>query len=141
MIIYTGGSFNMFHTGHVELLKYCRELAGDGQVVVSLNTDEFIARFKGKPPTLTYSQRRDVLMACKYVDRVIPNYDGEDSKPAILDIKPDLLVIGMDWLEKDYCKQMQFTPQWLNDNKIGLCYVPRTTGMSTTKIKELVKNG
>jgi glycerol-3-phosphate cytidylyltransferase len=140
MKIYTGGSFNLFHEGHVELLEYCRTLAGDGTVTVALNTDDFIARFKGKAPTMTYSQRRAVLLACKYVDQVIPNYDGEDSKPSILDVKPDMIVIGMDWLDKDYCKQMSFDSKWLNDNKIALCYVPRTTGTSTTKIKEIVKN-
>ena len=141
MNIYTGGSFNLFHEGHVELLEYCRKLAGDGQVIVALNTDDFIARFKGKAPTMTYSQRRAVLLSCKYVDNVIPNYDGEDSKPSILDAKADMIVIGMDWLDKDYCKQMSFNSEWLNKNKIALCYVPRTTGTSTTKIKEIVKNG
>lgn len=141
MTIYTGGTFNLFHEGHVELLEYCKLLAGEGKVVVALNTDEFVSRFKGKAPTMTYSQRRTVLLATKYVDEVIPNYDGEDSKPAILDIKPDMVVVGMDWLEKDYCKQMSFTPKWLNDHNIALCYVPRTRGVSTTDIKERVKNG
>lgn len=141
MIIYTGGTFNLFHEGHVELLEYCKSFAGEGgKVVVALNTDEFVARFKGKAPTMTYSQRRAVLLATKYVDAVIPNYDGEDSKPSMLDVKPDMLVIGMDWLEKDYCKQMSFTPKWLNENKIALCYVPRTRGVSTTAIKEKIKD-
>ena len=142
MIIYTGGTFNLFHEGHVELLEYCKKLAGDnGKVVVSLNTDEFVARFKGNPPTMTFSQRRAVLMATRYVDEVIPNYDGENSKPAILDVKPDMVVVGMDWIEKDYCKQMNFDSQWLNDQNIMLCYVPRTRGVSTTLIKEKIKNG
>lgn len=131
--VYTGGTFDLFHTGHVELLEFCSML-GD-RVVVSLNTDDFIESYKGKPPVMTYKEREDVLLSTKYVDLVIPNYSGQDSKPSILEISPDIIVVGMDWLEKDYCKQMSFTPSWLSEHKISLCYVPRTRGVSTTKIK------
>lgn len=133
-IAYTGGTFDMLHVGHIELLAYCREVAD--KVVVSLNTDEFIKRYKGKSPVIPYAQRRDMLLSTKYVDEVIPNYDGEDSKSAILEVLPDVIVVGMDWLEKDYCKQMAFTSKWLSDNNISLLYVPRTTGFSTTKLKK-----
>lgn len=141
MRVYTGGTFDLFHTGHVELLEYCRLFAGkDGQVIVSLNTDDFVERYKGKRPITTYKQREDVLLATKFVDKVIPNYGGEDSKPSILEIKPNIIVIGMDWLEKDYCKQMNFTPEWLSEHRISLAYVPRTRGVSTTTIKQITKN-
>lgn len=137
--VYTGGTFDLFHDGHVELLWYCRLFAGaSGQVIVALNTDEFVERYKGERPVLNYKQRATILKATSYVDVVIPNEGDEDSKPAILKARPDLIVIGMDWLEKDYCKQMGFTPQWLTDNKISLAYVPRTSGESTTSIKRRV---
>ncbi len=45
-VIYTGGTFDLFHSGHVNLLKRCREVAGNGLVVVSLNTDDFICSLK-----------------------------------------------------------------------------------------------
>lgn len=140
MIVYTGGTFDLFHSGHVELLEYCHAIANGGLVIVSLNTDDFVERYKGGRPIATYKQREDVLLATRYVHRVIPNYNGEDSKPTILEIKPDVIVIGMDWLEKDYCKQMNFTPSWLNEHRISLCYVPRTRGVSTTALKEKTKN-
>lgn len=139
-IVYTGGTFDLFHTGHVELLEYCYSLADGGEVIISLNTDEFVTKYKGKPPIMNYEEREDVLMATKYVNRVIPNVGGTDSKPAISMVKPDIIVIGMDWLERDYCKQMDFTPQWLSENNITLCYVPRTRGVSTTSTKIRVKN-
>lgn len=132
--VYTGGTFDLFHRGHVNFLRQCKEI-GD-YVVVSLNTDEFIERYKGSKPVIDYQSRKEVLLACKYVDEVIPNTDGEDSKPAILSVNPKFVIIGSDWAKKDYYKQMNFTQQWLDDNDIMLVYIPYTEGTSTTKIKE-----
>lgn len=138
-VVYTGGTFDLFHSGHTELLEYCRKLAGeDGRVVVGLNTDEFVYRYKGNTPWMNYQVRSDVLKACRYVDEVIPNKSGEDSKPTILQARANIVVIGMDWLEKDYCAQMQFTPEWLNEQKICLVYTPRTRGVSSSDIKQNV---
>ena len=68
-IVYTGGTFDLFHSGHVNLLKKCKEVAGvDGKVIVSLNADEFIKEYKGKPPVCSDAERKAVLLACKYVD-------------------------------------------------------------------------
>jgi len=135
--IYTGGTFDLFHRGHVNFLKQCREI-GD-YVAVSLNTDDFIYRYKGKYPIMNYEERRDVLLGCRYVDEVIPNTDGEDSKPAILTINPKFVIIGSDWAKKDYYGQMNFTQQWLDDNGIILVYLPYTENISTTLIKEKLK--
>lgn len=135
-IVYTGGTFDLFHIGHIEQLEYCASL-GD-EVVVGLNTDEFVEKYKGKPPIMCYEERKEILLATRFVDEVIENFGGEDSKPAILSVGANIVAIGMDWLERDYCKQMGFTPAWLSDNKIILCYIPRTKGVSTTQLKERV---
>jgi len=135
-VAYSGGTFDLMHEGHLELLEHCKNIAD--YVVIALNTDDFVKRFKGRPPVMGFEQRRRLLESCKFVDEVIPNYGGEDSTLPILDVNPDVIVIGMDWLEKDYCKQMSFTPKWLSDHNISLCYVPRTTGMSTTRLKKEV---
>lgn len=140
MNIYTGGTFDLYHFGHANLLRWCRKLAGDGQVIVSLNTDEFIRKYKGKPPVMTYDERRLALESCKYVDLVIPNTGGSDSKIAIQNliedsIRPDLVVIGSDWHDRDYLKQMGFTWDWLRKRSIGICYVPYTKEVSSTDIK------
>jgi glycerol-3-phosphate cytidylyltransferase len=132
-VVYTGGTFDLFHAGHVEFLRRCSEL---GSVVVSLNTDEFIDEYKGKPPVLSYADRRDVLLACRYVDSVIPNSGGADSRIAIESVMPDLVVIGSDWAKRDYYTQMAFDQDWLDDRGIGLCYIPYTQGISSTAIKE-----
>ena len=135
--VYTGGTFDLFHRGDVNFLKQCKEI-GD-YIVVSLNTDDFIYRYKGKYPIMNYEERRDVLLGCRYVDEVIPNTDGEDSKPAILTINPKFVIIGSDWAKKDYYRQMNFTQQWLDDNGIILVYLPYTENISTTLIKEKLK--
>jgi glycerol-3-phosphate cytidylyltransferase len=135
--IYTGGTFDLFHWGHVELLRRLKELAGkDGQVIVSLNTDEFIEEYKGKKPVMSYEERYAVLDACRYVDEVVKNIGGKDSKQSVLSSDIDIVAIGMDWLERDYMKQMSFTRDWLEDNDISLMYVPYTRGVSTTDIKK-----
>jgi glycerol-3-phosphate cytidylyltransferase len=134
--IYTGGTFDLFHAGHVKFLKRCQEIAGlSGVVTVSLNTDEFIYEYKKVKPILTYEQRYEVLAACKFVNFVVPNTGGIDSKPAIEECKPDVIAIGSDWARKDYYKQMQFDQDWLDDRNISLIYIPYTKGISSTYIK------
>ena len=119
------------------LLARCKEIAGeDGLVIVSLNTDEFIEQYKGKPPVCSTQERRAVLYACKYVDKVILNVGGADSKIAIELADPDYIVVGSDWAKKDYYKQMQFTQEWLDERLIGLVYVPYTDSISSTDIKK-----
>ena len=110
------------HKGHVRLLKRARELGG--HLTVCLSTDEFNA-VKGKKAYTPYEDRKYILEAIKYVDEVIPER-GWDQK--INDVKEndiDIFVMGDDWkgqfdFLKDYCK---------------VIYLPRTEGISTTKIK------
>lgn len=135
MIVYTGGTFDLFHSGHVRFLSRCKDIAGNDDVIVALNTDEFILEYKGKAPIISYEDREEVLLSCKYVDRVIPNYGGTDSKQSILAVMPDMIVIGSDWAKKDYYKQMDFTQDWLDSYGIGLAYVPYTKKISSTQIK------
>ena len=71
-VLYTGGTFDIFHYGHTNFLKQCAMICDE--VVVALNTDEFIKRFKGKPPVMNYSEREISLLNCPYVSRVVPNF-------------------------------------------------------------------
>jgi glycerol-3-phosphate cytidylyltransferase len=135
--VYTGGTFDLPHPGHYRLLQRAAQF---GNVVVALNTNEFIYKYKGKAPALSYAEREEILLACKWVDRVIPNIGGEDSTIAIELVKPDYIIVGSDWARKDYYKQMGFTQEWLDDRGIGLIYVPYTKNISTTEIKNRMKN-
>jgi len=138
--VYTGGSFDLFHSGHVRFLERCKTLAGeDGQVIVSLNTDEFIKAYKGKGLVMNYEERKSVLLSCRYVDDVVANLGGADSRLAIDLARPDLVVIGSDWARKDYYSQMGFDQDWLDERGIGLCYIPYTQGISSTDIKSRLR--
>ncbi len=135
-VLYTGGTFDLFHFGHVNFLKHCKNIADE--VVVSLNTDQFVERFKDSKPVLNYIEREKSVSGCRYVDRVIKNGAGEDSRSCILTVQPHIIAIGDDWAHKDYYKQMNFDQQWLDDNNITLIYIPYTRGISTTEIKERI---
>jgi len=138
-VVYTGGTFDLFHSGHVRFLRACRRLVGDeGSVIVALNTDGFIEAYKGRPPIMSFAEREEVLLGCRYVDAVVPNIAGADSKPTILQVDPDFVVIGDDWARRDYYAQMQFTQDWLDDLEIQLVYVPYTQGISTTELKQRI---
>lgn len=144
MIVYTGGTFDLLHAGHVEFLHRLWQISGgnrfEGSVTVSLNTDEFIEEYKGRRPINSYDERFTVLSSCRYVSRVIENTGGADSKVAILEVKPDIVAIGSDWHDKDYLSQMQFDWEWLHEHNISLLYVPRVTPISTTDIRRRIND-
>lgn len=133
--VYTGGTFDLFHSGHVAFLKRCAEV---GSVTVSLNTDEFISAYKGRPPVMSFAERKAVLLGCKYVDSVVANVGGADSRIAIELAQPDIIIIGSDWARRDYYAQMQFDQDWLDERGIGLAYIPYTQGISTTELKKRI---
>jgi cytidyltransferase-like protein len=135
-IVYTGGTFDIPHPGHYRLLE---RAAGLGKVVVALNTDEFVEFYKGSPPIMTYEEREQVLLACKWVHRVVPNIGGADSKISIQEVAPDYIMVGSDWARKDYYAQMSFDQDWLDDRGIGLIYVPYTRGVSSTDLKKRIR--
>ena len=132
-IVYTGGSFDLPHHGHYRLLERAAQI---GKVVVALNLDEFYLTYKNKRFVLSYEERREILMACKWVYDVVPNVGGADSKIAIDLVNPDYIIIGSDWATKDYHKQMGFDQEWLDARGIGLIYVPYTKNISSTDIKK-----
>lgn len=138
LTVYTGGTFDLVHSGHVNFLRRCAEI---GSVTVSLNTDEFIEAYKGKPPVMSYAEREAILDGLRFVDRVIPNLGGSNSKITIELINPDIIIIGSDWARKDYYAQMGFDQDWLDARGIGLAYIPYTQGISTTDLKKRIAKG
>jgi glycerol-3-phosphate cytidylyltransferase len=133
--VYTGGTFDLYHAGHARFLARCAEL---GQVTVSLNTDQFILDYKGKPPVISFADRAEVLLSTRHVSQVIANTGGPDSTIAIESVMPDIIAIGTDWARRDYYKQMGFDQDWLDDRGIALIYIPYTQGISSTAVKERI---
>lgn len=140
--VYNGGTYDLMHVGHLYVLRTAREMAGpSGEVVIALNTDEFVEAFKGHRPVQPYLERSEVLSACRYVDRVIPNLGGPDSRPTIEVVMPDIILAGTDWWSEDdakYCRQMGFDRKWLDDRGIALAYMPRLVhGRSSTRLRAI----
>ena len=129
--VITYGTFDLLHWGHVNLLKRAREL-GD-YLIVALSTDEFNA-VKKKKAYYSYENRKLILEAIRYVDKVIPEKTWEQKVDDVLNYDIDIFVMGDDWKEtfdflKEYCE---------------VVYLPRTVGISTTQIKRdllSVRNG
>jgi glycerol-3-phosphate cytidylyltransferase-like family protein len=103
-----------------------------------LNSDDFIREYKGTGPVCDDSERYAVVSSSQYVDEVVFNTGGADSKPTIEVVKPDYIVIGSDWARRDYYAQMGFTQDWLDERNIGLVYIPYTKHISSTAIKKRI---
>lgn len=131
MKAYIGGTFDLFHVGHVRLFQAAKEKFG--YVCVAINTDEFAERYKRKP-IMTLDERGSVVAACSFVDEIIVNEEGEDSKPTILKVKPDVIVHGDDWTGEGLMKQMGLTQEFLDEHSIMMEYLPYTAGISTSDI-------
>lgn len=122
--ILTYGTFDLLHFGHIEILRRARAL-GD-YLVVAVSTDEFNA-IKGKKAYHNYETRKKMLEAIRYVDLVIPENEWAQKRNDVIEYKIDTVVMGSDWKDnenfeclKDICE---------------VVYLPRTDGISTTKIK------
>lgn len=143
-IVYTGGTFDLLHVGHLELLRACRDLAGpDGAVVASVNRDEFIERYKGRRPVYPLAQRLEAVRALRLVDSAVVNVGDEDSRPAIEVVAPDLLAIGDDWLdpgndERRYHAQLGLDGDWLARRGLRIVYVPRTRGTASSETRRAI---
>ncbi len=120
--IITYGTYDLLHWGHIRLLKRAKAL-GD-YLIVALSTDE-INEFKGKAAYHSYAERKMMLEAIRYVDLVIPESDWEQKRSDIVKYQVDIFAIGDDWEGKfDYLNTL-----------CEVVYLPRTEGVSTTKIK------
>lgn len=143
MIVLSLGTFDLFHEGHRELLHACCDLVGpSGKVIVGLNTDAFVERYKGQLPVEPWDWRARHLRDSGLVDLVVCNLGDEDSGLAIDVIRPDVLAIGADWYDADayepearYLAQLGVTREWLDERRLHVEYVPRTTGQSTSKLR------
>ncbi|WP_044476689.1 glycerol-3-phosphate cytidylyltransferase [Oceanobacillus massiliensis] len=127
----TYGTFDLLHTGHINLLRRAKEY-GD-YLIVAISSDEFNA-LKDKKAYYTFEQRKAILEAIRYVDEVIPENTWEQKVEDVQNHTVDVFVMGDDWKgEFDFLKE-----------HCEVVYLPRTVGISTTKIKSdlnLANNG
>lgn len=125
--VITYGTFDLIHHGHINILRRAKEY-GD-YLIVGVSTDEFNA-IKGKKAFYPYEERKMILEAIRYVDEVIPESHWGQKVNDIREHHVDIFVMGSDWEGKfdelaEHCE---------------VVYLARTEGISSTKIKEDLKN-
>lgn len=134
MRVATIGTFDLLHDGHRNLIDFCLRIAGGSPVVVGVNTDEFVARYKSARPAQQTDERvRAILRA--YPGEVVRQHDGATDVWLAM-FAPKVLVVGSDWATRDYRAQLGVTQKWLDAHDIAVCYRPRTPGISSTQLRE-----
>lgn len=124
--VLTYGTFDLFHIGHLNLLKRAREL-GD-KLVVAVSTDEFNAT-KGKTTLMPFEHRVELVRSVRFVDEVIAESNWEQKINDVQRHKVDVFVMGSDWqgkfdFLKPYCE---------------VVYLPRTDNVSSTDLKKAIQ--
>lgn len=124
--VLTYGTFDLFHIGHLRLIE--RLAAMGDRLIVGVSTDEFNAG-KGKKSVVSYDDRAAIVQAIKGVDLVLPERAWEQKRADIIEHGVDVFVMGDDWAGKF-------------DELSDVCevrYLPRTSGVSSTDIKEMLR--
>ena len=131
---YTTGVYDMFHIGHLNILKRAKEQCD--YLIVGVSTDELVMKDKNKTPVIPCEERMQIVEAIRYVDQVVVQPD-KDKMAAWEKYHFDKMFVGSDW---------QGTPQWNGFeeefSKVGveIVYLPHTDGISSTKLTNFIKN-
>ena len=129
---YTTGVFDMFHIGHLNILRRAKEQCD--YLVVGVTTDELCIKRKKKTPIINEHDRMAIVEAIRYVDKVIPQTDMDKIRP-VRELGADVVFVGSDW--KD-------TEAWNNYEKqfseVGctVVYLDHTDGISSTLLREII---
>lgn len=130
MIIgYTTGVYDLFHIGHLNLLKNAKGMCD--KLIVGVTVDELVT-YKGKRAMIPFEDRIEIIRSIKYVDAAVPQYDM-DKLTACKKLGASILFVGDDWYASE--KWMQYEKDFHNEG-IKIIYFPYTKGVSSTKITE-----
>jgi glycerol-3-phosphate cytidylyltransferase len=130
---YTTGVFDLFHIGHLNILRQARAYCD--YLIVGVTSDELCHANKHKYPVIPLSERMDIVGAIRYVDRVVVQSDM-DKLRAVKEYGAEVVFVGSDW---------QNTPQWIEYEKqfasvgCSVIYLPHTDGTSSTLIKSVIE--
>lgn len=132
MIVYTVGTFDLLHVGHLALLEHCKTLGNT--VAVGVASDEVVNRYKPNVPVIPLNQRMQMLEALSCVDIVRPYHDLEYVS-GCRDLNVDIFVIGEDWGRKPHNLDVEDYLREAGKKIVQVRYSPQT---SSTKIKQTV---
>ena len=132
IIGYTAGVYDLFHIGHLNLLKNAKGMCD--KLIVGVTVDELVL-YKGKAALIPFEDRAEIVRSIKYVDAVIPQYNM-DKLETCKKIRASYLFVGDDWYNTDKWKKYE---EEFKKEGISIIYFPYTKGISSTKITEALK--
>ena len=130
---YTTGVYDMFHIGHLNVIRRAKEQCD--YLIVGVSTDELVQKEKNKTPVIPYEERAAIVAALRYVDEVVPQED-KNKLGAWEKYHFDKMFVGSDW---------KGTPQWekyerqLRPHGVEIVYLSHTDGISSTKLTGVIK--
>ena len=133
VIGYTTGVFDLFHIGHLNLLKNAKSLCD--KLIVGVTVDELVA-YKNKKSVIPFEERIEIVRNIKYVDAAVPQ-DSMDKIDAYNRYKFDIMFVGDDWYKTD--KWQEFDKQF-NDIGVRVIYFPYSKGTSSSLINQVLLN-
>ena len=127
---YTTGVFDMFHVGHLNILRRAKEQCE--YLIVGVSTDELVKQYKNKKPVIGYEERKAIVEAIRYVDRVVPQ-ESMDKLEAWHSLHFDVVFHGDDWKGSSMYNSVERDLQ-----KVGceLVFLPHTVGVSSTELSQ-----
>ena len=129
---YTTGVFDMFHIGHLNILKRAKEQCD--YLIVGVSTDELVESYKAKKTVIPYDQRAEIIASIRYVDRVVPQTDM-NKLAAVTALSADAVFVGSDWKGTEAWNryEQEFA-------KVGctVVYLDHTDGISSTMLRERI---
>lgn len=133
---YTTGVYDLFHIGHLNILKNAKKQCG--YLLVGVTTDDVVKKNKNKIPIFSFEERVNIINSIKYVDEVIPqtDYGIENKIEVVKQNNIDVVFVGSDWKGTEKWTLLESK---LNEIHCDVVYLPHTDGISTTKLIEMIK--
>lgn len=131
---YVQGTFDMFHIGHLNLLKNAKEQCEF--LIVGVNTDELVEQYKHKKPIIPLEERLEIVSQIKYVDKAVI-CENRDKMEALQKYKYNALLMGDDWKNSDFYNDMELK---LKEFNVDIVYFPYTKNTSSTTLREKLLN-
>lgn len=130
MIIgYTTGVFDLFHIGHLNILRRAKEQCD--YLIVGVSTDELVEQYKNKRPVICFEERCEIVKAIRYVDEVVPQVDREKFA-AWERLRFNRMFVGDDWKGSAIFTELE---EKFKPNGVEIVYFPYTKGTSSTFLK------
>lgn len=131
---YTAGVYDMFHIGHLNLIKRAKEQCDF--LIVAVSTDELVQATKNKKPIIPFEDRCEIVRAIKYVDMVVTQFN-KDKLAAYEKYKFDAMFVGDDWKGKPLFVEAE---KKLKEHGVDVVYFPYTKKISSTILREKINN-